>query len=586
MSFANSVLNVKAMNNFLINNVPLFNAKNHSKNETFYLASILQGLGDTVNFLGVYNYVRSFFPNVRFVFYADIVWRDILDSKRLPGVEIVFFKLASRFGQENNNLSEKDGENGLEKSFADIRKRMQKEKVFLLSSLSIGRTPESFSAKESLVQTNYRLIGYPREIREIRPYFPILKEDIDAAESFLLSNGIKDENFIVIAPQVDPVRSWGKEKIDFYIKSLSNSGKYKIVIAGLPTLEKVSINNVVYSCGISLPTLAAIISKSKLFIGHDSGLTHVAACFDIPIIGVYAKWNKQFPFETRPHSPNALIVIERFPGLLASEIQVETLTTLTEHVLRSGKVNIPQCPLCKRYMDYVVEANYNGINHLCVCGSQVLLYEKKRSHFMSIPLSRNEEIKLEGKIFFTESFFHELTTVLSRQLPLRVLFQLDAYPFLNFKTSSDPYWHDNSFLPSIEGSIIFFKKNGYFIKKIDCDYREGKSVRIQFLFSRVLLGIHSKEKIKLPWNKNKLFLRYDFLVRFFLWMSWANDDVNLEELIRRAVFWKRYQEAISLSLIIWQYKKIPRIITRMISILFLMLRVFIVKKYRFYINRY
>ena len=186
MSFANLVLNVKAMNNFLINNVPLFNAKNHSKNETFYLASILQGLGDTVNFLGVYNYVRSFFPNVRFVFYADIVWRDILDSKRLPGVEIVLFKLASRFGQENNNLSEKDGENGLEKSFADIRKRMQKEKVFLLSSLSIGRTPESFSAKESLVQTNYRLIGYPREIREIRPYFPILKEDIDAAESFLL----------------------------------------------------------------------------------------------------------------------------------------------------------------------------------------------------------------------------------------------------------------------------------------------------------------------------------------------------------------------------------------------------------------
>lgn len=585
MSFANLVLNVKAMNNFLINNVPLFNAKNHSKNETFYLASILQGLGDTVNFLGVYHYVRSFFPNVRFVFYADIVWRDILDSKRLPGVEIVFFKLASRFGQENNNLSEKDGENGLEKSFADIRKRMQKEKVFLLSSLSIGRTPESFSAKESLVQTNYRLIGYPREIREIRPYVPILKEDIDAAESFLLSNGIKDENFILIAPQVDPVRSWGKEKIDFYIKSLTNSGKYKVVIAGLPTLEKASINNVVYSCGISLPTLAAIISKSKLFVGHDSGLTHVAAFFDIPILGVYAKWNKQFPFETRPHSPNALIVIERFPGLLASEIQVETLTTLTEHVLESGKVNIPQCPLCKRYMDYVVEANHNGINHLCVCGSQTLLSKRELLAISSNILDESEKIEFEKKRFSTERFFNELATDLIRQPPAKISFKLEACPFLNFKKNSDPYWNDNSFLPSIEGLIIFFKKNGYFIEKIDCDFPEGKSVRINFLFSRILIAFHSKEKVKLPWNKSNIFLRYDFLVRFFLWVSWANDDVNLEELIRRAVFWKRYKEAISLSWIIWRYKKIPRIMTRMVLIVFLMLRVFIVKKYNFYINR-
>ena len=236
-------------------------------------------------------------------------------------------------------------------------------------------------------------------------------------------------------------------------------------------------------------------------------------------------------------------------------------------------------------MDYVVEANYNGINHLCVCGSQVLLYEKKRSHFMSIPLSRNEEIQLEGKIFFTESFFDELAAALSRQLPAKISFKLEACPFLNFKKNSDPYWNDNSFLPSIEGLIIFFKNNGYFIEKIDCDFPEGKSVRINFLFSRILTAFHSKEKVKLPWNKNNIFLRYDFLVRFFLWVSWANDDVNLEELIRRAVFWKRYKEAISLSWIIWRYKKIPRIMTRMVLIVFLMLRVFIVKKYNFYINR-
>ena len=572
-------------NDFVVNNVPLFNAKNHSKDDTFYIASILQGLGDTVNFLGVYYYVKNIFPNVRFICYVDIVWRDILDEKRLPGTEIVFFRLASRFGQDNKILSEEDSSIGIEKSFADIRKRMLTDKVFLLSSLSIGRTPESFSFKESLVQTNYRLIGLPRDIHEIRPYFPILKEDINGAEDFLSCNGIKDENFIVIGPQVDPSRSWGKEKLNFYIKTLSDLGKYKIVIAGLPSLEKIQLNNVVYSCGIPLPTLASIISKSKLFVGHDSGLTHVAACFDILIIGIYAKWNKQFPFETRPHSPNALIVIERYPSLFESEIQTETLITLTEKILESGRFNTPKCPLCKRYMDYVIESDHNAVNHLCVCGSQSLLYEKKRSHFMSTPLSRNEEIQLEGKTFFTESFFDELAAALSRQLPAKISFKLEACPFLNFKKNSDPYWNDNSFLPSIEGLIIFFKKNGYFIEKIDCDFPEGKSVRINFLFSRILIAFHSKEKVKLPWNKSNIFLRYDFLVRFFLWVSWANDDVNLEELIRRAVFWKRYKEAISLSWIIWRYKKIPRIMTRMVLIVFLMLRVFIVKKYNFYINR-
>lgn len=584
MSFANLVPNSRTMNNFLINNVPLFNAKNHSKNEEFYLASILQGLGDTVNFLGVYHYVKNFFPNAKFILYGDIVWKDILDPKRLPDVEIIFFKLASRFGQDNN-LSGEDDENGLEKSFSDIKRRMKIEQVFLLSSLSIGRTPESFSTKESLVQGNYRLIGYPRDIREIRPYFPILKEDIDNAEYFLLCNGIKDENFIVIAPQVDHIKSWGKEKIDDYVKNLSDFGRYKVVIAGLPTLEKISINNIIYSCGIPLPTLAAIISKSKLFVGHDSGLTHVAACFDIPIIGIYAKWNKQFPFETRPHSPNALIVIERFPGLLTSEIQVETLVALTENVLESGKVNSPECPLCKRKMDYVVEANHNGINHLCVCGSQILLSNRELLTFSSGPLDESERIKFEKKIFFTERFFNELATDLSRHPPAKISFKLNASPCLNFKTNSDPYWSNNSFLPSIEGLIIFFKNNGYFIEEIDCDYLEGKSVSIKFHFSKVLSESKFFQKIKLPWNNNKLFLSYDYLVSFFLWVSWANDDSNLEELIRRAVFWKRYKEAISLSLTIWRYKKIPRTITRMALILFVMLRVFIVKKYNFYINR-
>jgi len=550
------------MRRVFVNEVPLFNANEFGPNDSFCLASILQGLGDAVNFLGVYKYVRDLFPNARFILYADSVWRELL-LNRLPACEkVVFFPLSSRFGLNDKLLDDEYHEmSGVERSLLDIKQRMESGPVYLLSSLLIGRTPESFSLHESLIQTNYRLIGLPRSIHEIRPYIPVTPLDIENADNFIRSHGLTNGEFIVIAPQVAPERSWGGENFNALISYLSDVKKEKVVIAGLPSMEKVACKSAINSIGISIPTLAAIISKSKFFVGSDSGLTHLAACFDIPVIGIYSKWNKQFPFETRPHSPFSTIIVEREPGLAESKILMETVTNFLDLVLRVKSINNPRCPLCDGSMDYLIDASFEKLNYLCVCGTQLVIGKDKNEDEKDTTLNGDDckTLYIKDGLQYTANSFKSLRKTLKRQPVERIIFKFECFPFLRFKLFSDDFGRSNSVLPSIEGLFYFFNNLGYFI----CNSKIYSHKDDKVIFEMVFFKENHDKKFYIPWMEGKLYLNNSIFSRYFLWMSWVSDDVFLEELIRRAKFWEQYKEAINLSKLILPYLKSPRIISRL-----------------------
>lgn len=566
--------------------ISLFSRQDVSKNDFFQGALILQGLGDTVNYLGVYFLIHKEFANSKFLIFIDPVWKDIVEN-RLEDCEIKFFPLAGMFGQVTEK--DRDGndvfrDNGIDLSFNDLQERAKTSNLFLLSSLSIGRTPRSFSLHESLLQTNYKLIGFDRDVSEIRPYFPSISNDFEKADNLLCQLGLKEKDFVVLAPHVDPEKEWGKRNFSILARYLIEQTKTKVVVVGLPSQGRLDVDGVIYCFGLSIPVISALISKSKLFVGHDSGLTHIASTFSLPVIGIYAKWFNLYPFETRPHSPFSRIIVEESPGVKNSEIQPETVINVARLVLEREEGSYFDkviCPLCSGSMDYIMDANSRVVNYLCVCGSQVLLSGPDRREVSGLdegvdkPSSYEHEEnsyvykEIDGtlKIALPESFedLNWLAQKIERSNYGEIIVDGEFNLSSKFMKISDDFNNIGLISCSYEGIFLFFRKYGYnliFSEKISLN---ENNISEKLYFSKE----YSDKGLIVPFGEGRLnVINSEIYKKYFLWNSWFHHRSFLEELIRRAVFWNEIDEAILLSKIIFPYLKIPRILTRMIMLIF------------------
>ena len=121
----------------------------------------------------------------------------------------------------------------------------------------------------------------------------------------LLSNeNLNDDDYITVAPlPSDMKRSWGINNFKELCKELTKS--FKIVLLGSENdreiLDIISESNkkIINSAGIlKIFEVPSVISKSRLFIGNDSGLTHIALKLDVSVIAIIGGCNygKFFPF--------------------------------------------------------------------------------------------------------------------------------------------------------------------------------------------------------------------------------------------------------------------------------------------------
>lgn len=112
-----------------------------------------------------------------------------------------------------------------------------------------------------------------------------------------------DEKYIVIAPMASEIkRTWGNNNYKELIKRFEQ----KVILLGSGK-ERESLNelmgdrkNILNLAGkVNLNEAAGIIKNARLFIGNDSGLTHIALYLNVPLIAIIGggKYNIFFPYK-------------------------------------------------------------------------------------------------------------------------------------------------------------------------------------------------------------------------------------------------------------------------------------------------
>ena len=127
--------------------------------------------------------------------------------------------------------------------------------------------------------------------------------DVSNFSDFISNKGYEAGKYIVISPLASEIiKTWG---IDNYKKLCSHlSKKYKIILNGSESEKKYlqyiseGLDNTFVET-FKLEILPALIAYSKLFIGNDSGATHIALKLNVPLIAILfgGNFNMFFPFK-------------------------------------------------------------------------------------------------------------------------------------------------------------------------------------------------------------------------------------------------------------------------------------------------
>ncbi|CAN2045501.1 heptosyltransferase II [Candidatus Magnetomoraceae bacterium gMMP-1] len=142
------------------------------------------------------------------------------------------------------------------------------------------------------------------------------RKDQVRAKEILKSCGISDKDLIVgINPSATfgSAKQWFPERYARLADKIQQSYNAKIIIFGGPKdrmlgekISEMMQHELINLCGkTSLEEAIALIEQCNLFITNDSGLMHIAAALDIPLIAIFGSTN---PVTTGPWSDKSKII--------------------------------------------------------------------------------------------------------------------------------------------------------------------------------------------------------------------------------------------------------------------------------------
>ncbi len=152
--------------------------------------------------------------------------------------------------------------------------------------------------------------GY--NLNEERPFIKISEEGVGLATALLKEGGIDPgTEFMAIAPQaVAESRRWGSanyaelaRKMDMPVALVGTADEFA---AGQEIAR--DNKNVINLCGkTDIESAAAVLSMARLFVGNDSGLAHLAAAVETPLVVLSGA---DRPAETSPISDQKTVIIK------------------------------------------------------------------------------------------------------------------------------------------------------------------------------------------------------------------------------------------------------------------------------------
>jgi heptosyltransferase II len=161
-------------------------------------------------------------------------------------------------------------------------------------------------------------MGWHAEARE--PILFLRDGDIDSASQMLSSYGIEDSHFILgfnPGATYGSAKRWPEERFAIIGDWAAERWNAKVLLFGSYAERNIGIRisqrmhfAPLNLCGLTtLGQAMALIKRCNLFLTNDSGLMHIAAAFDVPLVAIFGPTN---PVTTGPRSKNAIIVRHDF----------------------------------------------------------------------------------------------------------------------------------------------------------------------------------------------------------------------------------------------------------------------------------
>jgi len=161
-------------------------------------------------------------------------------------------------------------------------------------------------------------MGWRIENRE--PSLFLNDGDIESASRMLSSYGIANYHFILgfnPGAAYGSAKRWPEERFAIIGDWAAERWNAKVMLFGSSAERDTGLrisqrmrHTPINLCGLTtLGQAMALIKRCNLFLANDSGLMHIAATFDVPLVAIFGPTN---PVTTGPRSKNATIVRHDF----------------------------------------------------------------------------------------------------------------------------------------------------------------------------------------------------------------------------------------------------------------------------------
>ncbi len=163
--------------------------------------------------------------------------------------------------------------------------------------------------------------------------------DIAIAEQFIKENNLNGKDFLIglHVGAGKPPNRWSLTKYAALIKKLNEEFSVNFYVTGsnadreeIACLKKNTDVPIALFLNKPIPAVAALISRSDLFISNDTGIMHVAGTTDTPQISIFGPTN---PFNWAPIGPNKYFIRK---SELIDDVAVDDVYQICLMILNKG----------------------------------------------------------------------------------------------------------------------------------------------------------------------------------------------------------------------------------------------------------
>ena len=144
--------------------------------------------------------------------------------------------------------------------------------------------------KRHILERYADMAGIKLKNKKAKFYFD--DNDKNFADNFLKENGVSKSDFVVLVAHTTGgarfLRNWPLDRFEQLLLRMTNNIDCKIIVTGNKDDPSLNVDSAIHALGFPLRPTACLIKRSNLFIGMDSGLTHIAGCFNCGIVSIHS----------------------------------------------------------------------------------------------------------------------------------------------------------------------------------------------------------------------------------------------------------------------------------------------------------